>query len=43
MATARLVPSTYYLSDTQYLSVSDAANMYTNVDSTTHGTIPLMV
>ena len=39
MATARLVPSTYYLSNTQYLSVSNAANMYTNIDSTTHGTI----
>jgi len=39
MPTARLVPSTYYLSNTQYLAVSNAANMYDNTDSTTHGTI----
>lgn len=38
MATIRLVPSEYYLSNTQYLSVSNADNMYTNTDSTTHGT-----
>lgn len=39
MATARLVPSTYYLSNSNYLSVSNADNMYTNTDSTTHGTV----
>ena len=39
MPTARLTPSTYYLSSTSYLSVSDAANMYTNTDSTTHATV----
>lgn len=38
MATIRLVPSTYYLSNSSYLSVSNAANMYTDTDSTTHGT-----
>lgn len=39
MATIRLVPSTYAVSSTAYLSVSDASNMYTNVDSTTYATI----
>ena len=39
MATIRLVPSTYAVSSTSYLSVSNASNMYTNVDSTTHATI----
>ena len=39
MATIRLVPSTYYLSNSSYLSISNASNMYTNTDSTTHGTI----
>ena len=39
MATARLVPSTYYLSSSSYLSVSNAANMYDNTDSTTHATV----
>ena len=38
MATIRLVPSTYYLSNSSYLAVSNADEMYTNVDSTTHGT-----
>lgn len=38
MATARLVPSTYYLSNSSYLSVSDASNMYTNTDSDTYST-----
>ncbi len=38
METIRLVPSTYYLSNSSYLSVSNAANMYDNTDSTTHGT-----
>ena len=39
MATIRLVPSTYAVSSTTYLSVSSASNMYTNVDSTTYATI----
>lgn len=39
MATARLVPSTYAVSSTSYLSVSNASNMYTNTDSTTYATI----
>lgn len=38
MATLRLVPSTYYLSST-YLSVSNAANMYTDTDSGTYATV----
>lgn len=39
MATLRLVPSAYTLSNTQYLTISDAANMYTNTDSTTYAQI----
>lgn len=39
MATIRLIPSTYAVSSTDYLSVSDASNMYTNTDSTTYATI----
>lgn len=39
MATIRLIPSTYAVSGTNYLSVSDASNMYTNTDSTTYATI----
>lgn len=39
MATIRLIPSTYYLSSTSYLSVSNAANMYANTDSDTHATV----
>lgn len=38
MATIRLTPSTYYLSNSSYLRVANAENMYDNVDSTTHGT-----
>lgn len=38
MATIRLVPSTYYLSSSSYLSVSNASNMYTNTDSDTYST-----
>ena len=38
MATIRLIPSTYSLSDTS-LTVSNAANMYTNTDSTTYGSV----
>lgn len=39
MATARLIPSTYYLSNSNYLSVSNASNMYANTDSTTYATV----
>ena len=39
MPTVRLVPSTYYLSNTTYLSISNAANMYANTDSTTYATV----
>ena len=39
MAQIRLIPSTYYLSNTQYLSVSDASNMYANTDSTNYGRV----
>lgn len=39
MATIRLVPSTYAVSNSSYLSVSSASNMYTNTDSTTYATI----
>lgn len=39
MATIRLIPSTYYLSNTSYLSVSNADNMYANTDSDTYATV----
>ena len=39
MAIIRLVPSTYYLSSSTYLSVSDASNMYHNTDNTTYATV----
>lgn len=39
MATIRLIPSTYAVSSTSYLSVSSASNMYANTDSTTYATI----
>lgn len=39
MATIRLVPSTHAVSSTSYLTVSNANNMYTNVDSATYATI----
>ena len=39
MATIRLIPSTYSLSNTTYLSISNASNMYTNTDSTTYATV----
>ncbi len=38
MATIRLVPSTYYVNNSSYVSVSNVSNMYTNTDSTTSGT-----
>lgn len=39
MATIRLVASTYYLSSSSYLSVSNASNMYNNTDNDTYGTV----
>ena len=40
MATIRLIPSTYTLSSTSYLSISNAQNMYTNTDNTsTYATV----
>ncbi len=39
MATIRLTPSTYAVSSTSYLSVSNASNMYANTDNTTYATI----
>lgn len=39
MATIRLIPSTYAVSSTSYLSVDDASNMYHNTDNTTYATI----
>ncbi len=38
MATATLIPSSYYVSSA-YLSLSDENNMYTNVSSTTYATL----
>lgn len=38
MATARLIPSTYSLSNTS-LTVSDASNFYSNTDSTSYGSV----
>lgn len=39
MSKIRLIPSTYYLSSTTYLSVSQASNMYNNTDNTTYATV----
>lgn len=39
MPTARLTPSTYYLSSSSYLSVTNADNMYDNTDSDTYGQV----
>ena len=39
MATIRLIPSTYALSNSSYLTISNAGNMYANTDSTTYGTV----
>lgn len=39
MPTARLIPSTYYLSNSNYLTVSNADNMYANTDSTSYATV----
>lgn len=37
--TARLVPSTSAVSNSTYLSIANASNMYTNTDSDTYATI----
>lgn len=39
MATIRLIPSTYYLSSSTYLSVSNENNMYTNTDDDNYATV----
>lgn len=39
MATIRLIPSTYYLSSSTYLSVANAANMYANTDNSAYATV----
>lgn len=39
MATMKLIPSSYYLSSSSYLSVSNAANMYADTDSETYATV----
>lgn len=39
MAIARLTPSTYYLSNSSYLTVTNPGNMYANTDSETYATI----
>ena len=39
MPTIRLIPSTYYLSNSSYLRVSSADSMYDNTDSTDYATV----
>lgn len=39
MPTVKLVPSTYYLSSSSYLTVSSASNMYADTSSTTYATV----
>lgn len=39
MPTVKLTPSTYYLSNTSYLSVSNASNMYHDTSNTTYATV----
>lgn len=39
MPTIRLTPSTYYLSSSSYLSVSNASNMYHDTDNTTYAEV----
>ena len=39
MPTIRLIPSYYYLSNSNYLSVSNESNMYHNTDNTTYATV----
>lgn len=38
MATKRLVPSSYAVSNSTYITVSDASNMYNNTDNNTYAT-----
>jgi len=39
MATIKLIPSTYYLSNSSYLSVSNASNMYSDTSDGSYGTV----
>jgi len=39
MATIRLIPSSYALSNTSYLTIANAANMYHNTDNSSYATI----
>lgn len=39
MATMRLIPSAYSTTDTSFISVSNASNMYANTDNTTYATV----
>ena len=39
MATMRLVPSTYYRSNSSYVTVTNPSNMYTDTDSTTYASV----
>lgn len=39
MAQIRLVPSTYSFSNTSYMSITNASNMYNNTDSTSYATV----
>lgn len=39
MATIKLVPSTYYLSNTSYLKMTNPNNMYTDTSSTNYATV----
>ncbi len=39
MATMKLVPSTYYRNNSNYVSVTNPENMYTDTSSTTHASI----
>lgn len=39
MASIRLIPSTHYLSSSQYLSVSNENRMYNNTDNTNYATV----
>ena len=39
MATMRLIPSTYYRNNSSYVTVTNANNMYTNIDSTTYASL----
>ena len=39
MATIRLIPSTYYLSSSSYLTVTNPSNMYANTDNTSYATV----